>query len=144
MLNHSVSATEDTSFFVYVRVRFAVRHKACGESASLIFNAVLCEFNVEKRCQTNNPEEQNCLFSKQRAELSEQLMCKEAPQQQRPRPSQAGTKSSPGLILCEGAEMGAPTQGKGHSETSVSNPAFPLGQKCQHVHNALVFDQTDT
>lgn len=36
----------------------------------LFLNAVLCEFNVQKRCQTNNPEEQNGLFSKQLAELS--------------------------------------------------------------------------
>lgn len=58
----------------------------------LFLNAVLCEFNVQKRCQTSNPEEENCLFSRELSSWTP-FICKEVLQAQ-PSPSGWGEKSS--------------------------------------------------
>lgn len=63
----------------------------------LFLNAVWCEFNVQKRCQTTNPAEQNCLFSEELAELSEQHLSAEAPQHHSPAQPGRGGRTCPEL-----------------------------------------------
>lgn len=84
---------------VFVYVRFAVRR---GENLLPSFlNAVLCEFNVQKRCQTSNPEEENCLFSSKLSSWTP-FICNEVLQAQ-PSTSGWGEKSS----AHKAAQMGA-------------------------------------